>query len=354
MRKSVFALALIFGLLHASEGRAQDSGEVRIEEEDDFFNPFTQRTDRYYTQGLRIEWLRSAEKSGDHFLPAISHSDWCSLICGKEAADGRVQTGWAIGQNIYTPSTITIARAQPYDHPWAGMLYGSRIARVSYAAPKLRAQRQDRIELTVGIVGPASLAREAQTEWHRLIRVELPRGWDHQLRNEPVVQLRYGTALRWPQEEGGNADVIARGRLNLGNALTSAEAEVTGRIGWNLSGFGAQTIPFAAPMASTGAGPANALSGTRWLASGNLFFRLGGRAVARNIFLDGNTFIDNDIRIDRKPLVPEIASGTEVNLVGRFWLTLSFVRRGSEFRSWRGVSAPAQEFGGITLAWHGN
>ena len=75
------------------------------------------------------------------------------------------------------------------------------------------------------------------------------------------------------------------------------------------------------------------------------------KAVAHNIFLDGNTFVSNDIRIHRTTFVPEIAAGAEMNLVGNFWLTFQFIRRGSEFRTRSGREAPAQEFGSFTIAW---
>lgn len=353
MRHSTIALGLAVNLVLVGQVHAQESqapAELRISEENDFFNPLTQQTDRYYTQGLRIEWLSADDRAARRFLPGIDHQAWCSMICGKGAGEGRVQTGFAIGQNIYTPSVIAVAGRQPYDHPWGGMLYASRIARISYAEPALKAQRQDRIEVSAGIVGPASLAKEAQTEWHKIIGVGLPRGWANQLKNEPVVQLRYETALRWPQSEGGNADVIARTRLNLGNALTSLETEIVGRIGWGLSGFGTPLIPMSAPMAATAADHASSLAGNRGV-SANLFVRAGTKAVAHNIFLDGNTFASNDIRIDRKLFVPEIGFGAELDIAGRLGLTFQFVRRGSEFRSWRGRDGMAQDFGSITLVW---
>ena len=83
----------------------------------------------------------------------------------------------------------------------------------------------------------------------------------------------------------------------------------------------------------------------------NLFVRAGLRAVAYNIAMDGNSFAKNDIRINRTPLVPEFAAGTEINLVSKFWLTFQFVHRGSEFETWRGRDAPAQEFGALSIAW---
>lgn len=337
----------------AAEAEAQPLAEARLYEENDFFNPFSESTDRYYTQGIRLELLWSAPQGADaRFLPGISHADWCSLVCGDDFAVGSVESGYAVGQNIYTPADITIAGPQPYDRPWAGLLYGSRIARISYEEPSLRARRQDRIEVSLGIVGPASLAKEAQIWWHERIEAAHPAGWDNQLRNEPVLQLRYETALRWPPDDGGNADIIPRVRANLGNALISLEAEVTGRIGWNLSGFGVQSIPPPPPPpGSAMTVQANAPPRTRWLASGNLFLRAGIKAVAHNIFLDGNSFARNDIRIDRTPFVPEFAVGAELNLVGNVWLTFQFIRRGSEFETWRGREAPAQKFGSITLAW---
>lgn len=262
---------------------------------------------------------------------------WCKLLCGSDYTKGLVNTGYAVGQNMYTPAVITISAPQPYDRPWAGLLYASRIAVVTYEEPSLDAQRQDRIELTFGMVGPASLAEQTQIGWHHVIKAHRPEGWDNQLRNEPVLQPRYEGALRWPKKEGGHADIIPRLRGNFGNALISLEAEVTGRIGVNLSGFGRSPIP--ATVVRSPPKP-----------SGNLFVRAGLKAVAHNIFLDGNTFVRNDIRIQRTVLVPEVAVGIEVGPFRHVSLTFQFIHRGSEFRS-LDRNAPAQEFGAFTLAW---
>jgi lipid A 3-O-deacylase len=352
LRRGLNAALLAAGMLLAAEARARMPDEVRLYEENDFFNWFTQQTDRYYTQGARIEALWSGQSSGSDFLPGITHEDWCRLACGEEFRRGNVEAGVAVGQNIYTPADITIARPQPYDRPWAGLLYGSRIARISYDEPRLNARRRDSIEVALGIVGPASLAAEAQTWWHEVIEDDRPAGWANQLRNEPVLQLRYETALRWPREEGGHGDVIVRARGNLGNALTSLEADATLRLGWNLSGFGVTAAPPAPPPPLAAMrGRASALAGGGLLPSANLFLRAGIKAVAHNIFLDGNSFVRNDIRIDRTPLVPELAAGVEVNLFGPVWFTFQFIHRGSEFETWRGRKAPAQEFGAITIAW---
>jgi hypothetical protein len=347
--------AAALALLLAAEGTAQTQapGELRLYlENDSLLNPFPTRTDRYYTHGTRLEWILPEAKSDLHFLPGVDHSDWCSLVCGKHFAEGRVNTGFALGQNMYTPDDISVAAPQPNDRPWAGLLYVSRIARVSYVQWSLNAQRQDRIEVSLGVVGPASFAKEVQVGWHDLWGFAPLNGWHNQLRNEPVLQLRYDTALRWPREDGGHADIIPRVRANVGNALTSLEAEVTGRIGWNLSGFGVQTIaPQLEPAAIPDAAETTGRAHSKWRSSANLFLRAGIKAVAHNITLDGNTFARNNIRIERKPFVPEIGGGFELNLIRNFSVTFQFVHRGSEFESRNGRDAPAHEFGSLTLAW---
>ncbi|HEX8222512.1 MAG TPA: lipid A deacylase LpxR family protein [Allosphingosinicella sp.] len=344
------ALALAGVLLAGGQASAAD--QIRLYAENDSkLNPFPTRTDRYYTNGLKLEWLRLEEELDGRFLPGISHSDWCRLICGGDALErGKVDAGFAIGQNMYTPQDILNPAPQPNDRPWAGHLYGSRIARISYLQNSLEAQRQDRIEVSLGIVGPAALAGETQIEFHRLIGADHPAGWDNQLRNEPILQLRYDVALRWPNEDGGHADLIPLVRMNVGNAVTSLEAEITGRIGWNLSGFGVQPIVAYAPVPHDVA-PAESARRPRWRSSGSLFVRGGVKAVAHNIFLDGNSFERNDIRIRRTTLVPEIAAGIELNLIRNVSLSFQFIHRRSEFRRRNGLKAPPQEFGSATIAF---
>lgn len=338
------------GLLGAGDP-ARAASEIRLyEENDSLLNPFPTRTDRYYTQGLKLEWLRLEKDVDEPFLPGTTHSDWCSLICGAGYRDGKVDEGFSLGQNMYTPEDISNPAPQPNDRPWAGLLYASRIARISYLQNSVNAQRQDRIEVSLGVVGPASLAGETQIEFHRLIGADRPNGWANQLRNEPVLQLRYDTALRWPEEEGGHADLIPRVRANVGNAMTSLEVEVTGRIGWNLSGFGVEPIVAYAPIPEEIAASA-APARRKFRSSGNLFVRGGAKAVAHNIFLDGNSFARNDIRIRRTTLVPEIAAGIELNLIRNFSLSFQFIHRGSEFKRRNGLKAPPQEFGSATIAF---
>jgi lipid A 3-O-deacylase len=317
---------------------AQDDGELNIILENDSFNPFTTLTDRYYTHGTRIEWLQQSKPGGEDFLPDVDAAKWC-ILCGDDAKEAIVRTGYAIGQDMYTPANIGSTRRQPFDRPFAGFLYGSRFAHIAYSEPSLNAQRRDRVELTLGVVGPMALAGEAQKLVHRTFDWVRPGGWRYQLRNEPILQLRYESALRWPAREGGNADIVPRIGANLGNANISVDAEVRGRIGFNLKGFGVGSSDPAKAAASD----------RRFVQSFALFARAKGSAIARNIFLDGNSFRNNDIRIRSKSFVSELGFGFETRLRGRFSLTAQFTRRSSEFRDFRGFDAPHQDYGSLTF-----
>lgn len=337
--RAFLTILLAVSLFPVGAKAAPSFDEIRFFVENDFFDRFGSHTDRYYTNGLRLELSRVRRSADSDFLPGISHRAWCNLLCTNHDGKIVVTSGFAFGQNMYTPEDITNPAPQPFDRPWAGLLYGSRTARIVYKAESLGAQKEDRLELLAGVVGPAALAGETQIAFHDLIGADRPNGWANQLRNEPVLWLRYQTALRWPQEnDRANADVIPRVRANLGNAMASVEAEVIGRIGKNLSGFGVSENPslFRLPR-------------SRFFHSFNFFGRAGFRLVAHNIFLDGNMFAANDIRIKRKAFVPEFALGTEWNLVDDLWFTFEHIWRGGEFES-LGREAPVHQFGAITLS----
>ena len=348
-RITIAAAAALLSVLPATEARA-DLREFRVYlENDSWFNPPGYRTDQYYTQGMKFEQFHGPRDGDMEFLPGITHADWCSLLCGKGEKRAGFESGHAVGQNMYTPEDISVAAPQPNDRPWAGYLYASRIARVVYDDATLGAERQDRIEVSLGVVGPASLAGETQTAFHDIIGSDLPRGWHNQLRNEPVLQLGYDTAVRWPINQD-NADIIPRLRANFGNAVTSLEGEATLRLGWKLRGFGTGTIaPTPPPPVFAMIQAANRRAGAPWRPRAHIFLRGAIKAVAHNVTLDGNSFADNDILIRRKPIVPEVAGGLELKLNGNWGMSYQLIRRGSEFRRLNGPDAKPQLFGAFTV-----
>jgi lipid A 3-O-deacylase len=340
-------------------GRTVKPGELEIYEENDFFHYGTaksQRTDQWYTQGFRVEWTHASDKDQE-FFGDVPADFWCRWLCGRAYRFGFTNAGWAVGQNIYTPREISISTEQPADRPWAGYLYGSRLVKQSYKVAAWNAERQDRFEISLGVVGPLALGREVQNFVHRAKGIGEGMGWDHQLDNEPTILLRYDAILRLPAC-AKYVDFQPYGRAFLGTVLTAADLGASLRIGYNLAGFvrgGIQPAPSVAqatPSQISDAAPAGAATcpspdSEGLFSSLAVFARVQARAVARNIFIDGNTFGD-DLGLKKRTLVYETAAGIDVALIRGWGIAFQLVSRTEEFEGPAG-SDGVHRFGAIQL-----
>jgi lipid A 3-O-deacylase len=204
---------------------------------------------------------------------------------------GRI--GFAIGHNIYTPEDTATSNLVTDDRPYAGWLSG---------AISLNAQRsdvRDTVELDVGVVGPAAFGRQVQNGFHDIIGVGHSNGWGHQLDNEQGVMLvaerQWRTALSRPF--GLELDVIPRLGGSLGNVMTFGAGGATFRLGQDLD------VDFGPPMIHPSLSGFDALD-KRSRISWYVFAGGQVRAVARDIFLDGNTFSDSH-SVDKKHFVAD-------------------------------------------------
>ena len=91
------------------------------------------------------------------------------------------------------------------------------------------------------------------------------------------------------------------------------------------------------------------LAGVEHFAGGplswSLFAGVQGRAVARNLFLDGNTFEDS-ASVDRNPLVGDFQTGFTIS-AGDWRLAYTYVTRTEEFDT----QPTQQDFGALALSW---
>ncbi len=318
MARPRFVLTLLLPLLLYACTRAHaGSLETIVDNDTDAFVPGAATTDRYYTQGARFTWF------GD---PGAMPR-WADRVAARLGGDGEARRfGLAVGQEIYTPDAISLARAIPDDRPYAGWLYGS-------AFLTTRSERRLRtLELSAGMLGPASLAHEAQVWWHDELGIREPRGWGWQLADEPGLLVRVQEKRR-PWGYRRHVDLVPHAGFAAGNVLTYANAGATLRVGLPLpDDFG--------PSAITPPGPGEA-GGAHLYA----FARAEGRAVARNAFLDGTLF-RNGPRVHRIPLVGEAQLGAGVR-----WRSLAlrytFSYTTNEFRE----RANGQEYGSFALAF---
>jgi hypothetical protein len=293
--------------------------------------------DRHYTNGLRLNLQspaytapRWAEVLGDRLRPLSRPCARCTR-----------RVSFAVGQNIYTPEDISRRDRVEDDRPYAGWLYGALGLLTLHRGEGRGWERLDSIELNLGVVGPASLADQVQTRWHELIDARRPRGWRHQLENEPGVNAYVSHQWRLdlvPRAHGVSVDLHPHLGYGIGNVHAYAGAGATLRLGSDLSGdFGPPRIRPSPP----GGGFFTPREGLGWY----LFAGLEGRYVARNIFLDGNTF-EASHRVDRVPWVADLQYGAVLTW-GDLRLSFTDVRRSREFEGQREDS----EFGAVTLSW---
>lgn len=280
-----------------------------------------------YTNGIRFSWISAEEK-----MPQWSRAVANALPLAPE---GHKRISVALGQNMYTPGDITLPVPPATDRPYAGWLYGS-VGLVSDTGKTL-----DNVMLTVGVVGPLSYARQTQSFVHRVVDSDRPRGWEYQLKNEPGLIFTYERKWRGLYEFspfGLGADVTPHAGINLGNVNTDASLGATFRLGYDLpADYGPPRIRPSLPGSDFFI-PTQELGGY-------LFTTVGGRAVARDIFLDGNTFRDS-ASVDKKPFVGSLQAGAALTWdSARLSYTHVFMTR--EYTT----QPDRQQFGVLTLSY---
>ncbi|MDB5569613.1 MAG: hypothetical protein JWN93_796, partial [Hyphomicrobiales bacterium] len=227
--KTLPACALLALAVHAGPCAAiakeqagpEDVGNFSLIMENDLFA----RTDEGYTSGVRASWVTSPAQTP---LWAVNLAKSLPLF----ADWGVVRTEYALQQSIFTPRDVKRAIPDPLDRPYAGWLNAS-FGLIGEAGPLL-----DQLSLSVGVIGPASLAQASQRLVHDIKGIDSPRGWDQQLRNEPTVQLRYQRSWRalaaYAFETDYGVDFTPHAGFALGNVYTFANAGATFRIGKDL------------------------------------------------------------------------------------------------------------------------
>lgn len=335
MRMPFRTFPLVVSLLVATVPAVAQAGTWTVNIEND---KFTKRsTDRHYTNGVRLGWVSEAE-DGEN-LPAI-RDVLQTLYPLAPVRAGRL--GLELGHNIYTPTDTQARTLQEDDRPYAGWLYGSASLYAETADGFLPPYDKtlDMVALEIGVVGPSALGEQVQNGYHRIIDVDTAKGWDHQLKDEPGINLVAERKYRHAPIEflGLEADAIPHVGGSLGNVYTHLQGGVTLRIGQQLN------IDYGPPLirpSPSGFGAIEDPIGLAWYA----FAGVDGRWVLRNIFLDGNTFRDSH-SVDKESLVGDFVTGIAITY-GHARIALTHVMRTREFEG----QAEPDRFGAISLSY---
>lgn len=312
------SLAPLLGM--TATARADDSHRITILEENDsiYFN-----SDKHYTQGIRASDLGPALAPKDGWNRPF---DWVGNVAPIFQGGGvDTQRRYAVflGQSIFTPKNLTLRPPDPTDRPYGGWLYvGTSLLQETHR------NMLENLELDAGVVGPGAFGKQVQNDFHQLIGDAQAKGWSNQIQNEPGVTLTYERLWRLPLVSLGgiSSDFVPQLGATVGNVFTYGEVGALFRVGHNLQAdYGPVRIR-------------PALSGTDYFDASHLeghygyYWYIGaqGRAVGRNMFLDGNTFRQSP-HVQKRILVADYLTGVTV-FGGQAWrLDFSMARRTREF-----------------------
>lgn len=230
-----------------------------------------------FTNGTGLTYGRGPFLSFDGQIPELLNRLTKNIYI--QSIPNRVHgVAYMLFQTLQTPEDISIAEFQPDDLPYAGLMV------LQTQLYSWDTNVADQLSLFLGLVGPAALGEEVQTNIHRAIGAEMPQGWDFQLKNEPVFRLEARRVQKLYRNYGNHLgfDVLGLATMGIGNLRTNAEASLAVRWGSSLN-FSHATFSLQSDR------QVNALS----LSDRNDFFLYlgaGADLVANDILLSGNTF----------------------------------------------------------------
>jgi hypothetical protein len=311
-------LAVIASFTTASSVRGEDTAPsprpadshnvISLTSENDLYAAHNR--DRHYTNGIRLGWMSAQDTEW-----ARGVGEWLPLPVSAD----HYRIGFALGHNLYTPEDKSTATPILTDRPYGAWLY---------TAFKLEAEstnQLDNAELDLGVVGPWAKGRQIQNDWHSLIGARSANGWSNQIKNEPGINLEYDRLWRIPLNSSNDSvqfEIIPNATASVGNIFTYAGGGGVVRFGQELQAdFGPPRIQPGLP----GSESFHPVESFGWY----FFVGAEGRAVARNIFLDGNTFTDSQ-HVSKKPFVADLQGGVAI-LYQQVRLTYTHVLRTKEF-----------------------
>lgn len=301
----------------------EDGGVLTLVIENDLFGG----TDRAYTSGIRLEWVAPEDEVSRWLTQAARTQPFVNL------KGAHVRQGFALAHTLYTASDIALETPPLDDHPYAAHLS------LNWFASARTPNSEHTILVDVGLIGPSAQGEFVQRTWHQLIDEKEPRGWDTQLNDELVFAISGQRTERLHQWRFGDyaADIMGHAGLTLGTLRTDVSAGATFRLGTDLQDS------FAPPRLRPALAPSSLYTPIQHVA-GYVFVSAGGYAVARDIFLDGNTF-SGSRSVQRTLWVADVQAGAALH-VNSYRLAFTYVVRSEQYEHQNGP----QRFGALSLS----
>jgi lipid A 3-O-deacylase len=151
----------------------QSKSYFRFHYDNDYFT----KTDYYYSQGITLEYVH----------PGLKKNPLTTLLVKIKNNDAK----YGVTFNLfgYTPTSINSEAILYGDRPYESSMSFKTFAVSSDSIHKQRIASA----FSIGIIGPAAQGEQIQTGIHRWLKNKLPKGWQHQIRNDIIInyQLNY-------------------------------------------------------------------------------------------------------------------------------------------------------------------
>lgn len=179
-------------------------------------NDFFSATDRYYTQGIRLDFIH----------PVVRYSPFSySLIrLNKNAVN---YYGFHVQQDVFTPVSIRYMGGAIYygERPFTAVFF------ISHSLTSINKEKKLllRTQLDLGILGPYAKGEEEQKGIHKAINNIEPQGWENQLSSDVVVN--YTTKIEKGFVNFKNFELMGNSTARLGTLYTDLGIGLHSRFG---------------------------------------------------------------------------------------------------------------------------
>lgn len=198
---------LFLSLFLSTQLFAQDSlvnREYSLRNDNDFY--LLNDSDRYYSNGLLFNYRWEPQ-----------------MFANRDSIKRVFDLG--VAHRIFTPQDLLISDVNDFHRPYAGLVS----AEFTYTAyTKSTAGRS--LGLEMGLVGKASGGQGFQEWYHNAVGFPAPRGWEYQIPNEFIIDLK-GELYRQVVLTPGVLDLISGSSFSLGTGFTHVMQRLDLRLG---------------------------------------------------------------------------------------------------------------------------
>jgi hypothetical protein len=296
-----------------------NQGTLRLEIDNDII----WNRDSNFTNGWSVQYHKVRYDTWDEAVAPR----FCKWI-GKHVPtlgdqDSIVRFGQGVGQMMITPNDITNPDPPDGDLPYAGSL--------TYTLNWQSFNRQTArtFQITMGVLGEASYAGDVQKFLHNSWGWgEDPKGWDTQRETDQIVNLAYQHLFRLAQKGTYTNDwaghIFFGPTAVLGNLMTSIEAGIGFRVGWNMQeGFNSFQAPPGVGIFQAAHIPKPATASPH-----GAELVVGGRAMGLlySVIYDGSLITGDNRTVERENFVFSGLLGLNYHYYDFFSLRLAVIR----------------------------